>query len=73
MSPKLLGVLRSIGILLFFTVATALIGAIPDVLTQIPVIGSLITPGIALAVTAFVAAQEHVLAVKWGYNLPAQQ
>lgn len=70
MNQKLLGALRGIGVLLFFTVSTALIGAIPDVLTQLPFIGGLVTPALATAATALAFAYEHKLADQWGYNLP---
>lgn len=71
MNQKLLGALRAIGSLILFTVLTALVGTIPDVLTQLPVVGGWITPGISAALTALALAYEHQLADKTGYNLPA--
>lgn len=71
MNQKLLGALRAVGSLVLFSVLTALIGIIPDVLTQLPYVGGLITPGISAALTALALAYEHQLADKEGYNLPA--
>lgn len=67
----LLGALRAIGALVFFTVATAFVGIIPDVLTQLPLVGSFVTPAISAGLTALALGYEHKLAVSWGYNLPA--
>jgi hypothetical protein len=71
MNQAVLGALRAIGVLVFFTVATAVVGLIPDVLTQLPYVGAYVTPGISTALTVAALAYEHKLAVAWGYNLPA--
>lgn len=73
MNQKVLGALRAIGALLLFTIASAIIGLIPDILTQIPYIGGLVTPAAATALTALALAYEHRIADEWGYNLPAGQ
>jgi hypothetical protein len=71
MNQAVLGALRAIGVLVFFTLATAVIGLIPDVLTQLPYVGAFITPTISGGLTAAALAYEHKLAVAWGYNQPA--
>lgn len=71
MNQKLLGALRAIGALILFTIASAIIGIIPDILTQIPYIGGLVTPAAATAITMLALAYEHRIADEWGYNLPA--
>lgn len=71
MNQKLLGALRAIGCLVFFAAATAIVGTIPDVLTQLPYIGGFVTPTISAGLTALALAYEHKLADSWGYNLPA--
>lgn len=71
MNQKLLGALRAVGVLVLFTILTALISIIPDALSQLPLIGGLVTPTMAAALTALAFAGEHELAVKYGYNLPA--
>ncbi len=71
MNQKLLGAVRSVGYLVLFAVLTAIIGAIPDALTQLPYIGGYITPAFSLALTSYLAAKEHQYADTVGYNLPA--
>lgn len=71
MNQKLLGALRGIGIMILFVILSAVIGAIPDVLTQLPYIGTWITPALAGVITTAAAVWEHKLADAWGYNLPA--
>lgn len=71
MNQKLLGALRGIGVLILFSVITAIIGVIPDALTQLPYIGGLVTPGVSAALVALALAYEHKLADTLGYNLPA--
>lgn len=71
MNQKVLGALRAIGCLVFFAAATAVIGTIPDALTQLPYVGGLVTPALSTAATALALAYEHKLADAWGYNLPA--
>lgn len=73
MNQALLGALRAIGCLVFFTVASALIGIIPDVLTHLPLVGGFVTPAISGTLTVAALAYEHKIAVAWGYNLPASQ
>lgn len=70
MNQKVLGALRAIGMILLFTIVTAVIGKIPDILTAIPYIGPLVTPTISLALTAYASMKEHQLADNLGYNLP---
>lgn len=73
MNQYLLGALRGVGCLLLFTILTALIGALPDALTQLPYIGQFATPVISGAIVAAAFTWEHGLAVKFGYNLTTTQ
>lgn len=73
MNQKLLGALRVIGYLVLFTILNALIGIIPDVLTQLPYVGGLIAPTLSVAIVAFAGVWEHNLATQLGYNLTPTQ
>jgi prepilin signal peptidase PulO-like enzyme (type II secretory pathway) len=71
MNPTTLGALRGIGYLILFAIISTLIGLIPDVLTQLPYVGGLVTPVISAAIVAFAAGWEHNFAAQVGYSLPA--
>lgn len=73
MNQKLLGALRVIGYIVLFAVLSAIINIIPDVLTQLPYVGGLITPTLSLAIVAAAGIWEHNLAAQLGYNLTPTQ
>lgn len=65
MNQKLLAVLRTIGIIVFFGACNALL----TYFGTVPWLGG----SIAFLATAYGASLEHQLAVKWGYNLTPTQ